>query len=91
MTRPACYSVQCDQCDHIIQTEQLLNISKTATAPLALLFAHYGPGRGAIHLDELDCGGNEESLLDCPHIGVGNHNCRHYEDAGVDCTSGSKC
>ncbi|CAI8006184.1 Scavenger receptor cysteine-rich type 1 protein M160 [Geodia barretti] len=53
--------------------------------PMALSFAHFGPGRGPIHLDDLGCNGNEVSLLECPHIGVGNHNCRHLEDAGVDC------
>jgi hypothetical protein len=53
--------------------------------PLALSFAHFGPGRGPIHLDDLRCNGSEVSLLECPHIGVGNHNCRHLEDAGVDC------
>ncbi|CAI8006190.1 Deleted in malignant brain tumors 1 protein [Geodia barretti] len=52
---------------------------------MALSFAHFGPGRGPIHLDDLGCNGNEVSLLECPHIGVGNHNCRHLEDAGVDC------
>ncbi|CAI8055640.1 Deleted in malignant brain tumors 1 protein [Geodia barretti] len=52
---------------------------------MALSFAHFGPGRGPIHLDDLGCNGSEVSLLECPHIGVGNHNCRHLEDAGVDC------
>ena len=45
----------------------------------------YGQGAGAIFLDDIDCLGNESSLISCSHKGVGNHNCRHYEDAGVRC------
>ena len=58
----------------------------TPSAPLALQSAHFGSGRGPILLDDLSCNGSERSLLECPHIGVGNHNCRHFEDASVDCS-----
>ena len=57
----------------------------STAVPMALSFAHFGPGRGPIHLDDLGCNGSEVSLLECPHKGVGNHNCKHLEDAGVDC------
>ena len=42
-------------------------------------------GTGAIHLDDLHCSGNEFRLIDCPHSGVGVHNCAHGDDAGVRC------
>ena len=42
-------------------------------------------GTGAIHLDDLHCNGNEFRLIDCPHSGVGVHNCGHSKDAGVRC------
>ena len=38
-----------------------------------------------IHLDNLVCKGNESTLLDCVHNPVGDQNCHHWEDAGVNC------
>ncbi len=46
-----------------------------------------GQVTGDIFLDNLNCVGNETRLIDCPHNGVGVHNCDHSEDAGVVCQS----
>ena len=43
-------------------------------------------GTGQIVLDDLQCTGSESRLIDCPHNGLGNHNCDHSEDAGIRCT-----
>ncbi|XP_073329725.1 uncharacterized protein [Pagrus major] len=42
-------------------------------------------GSGRIWLDELRCTGTESSVFDCPHSGVGTHNCGHGEDVAVQC------
>ena len=47
----------------------------------------FGAGTGAIHLDNVMCTGNEARLEDCSHNGIGIHNCNHFEDAGVVCSS----
>ena len=45
-------------------------------------------GTGQIVLDDLQCTGSESRLIDCPHNGLGNHNCDHSKDAGIRCVPG---
>ncbi|XP_055362527.1 scavenger receptor cysteine-rich type 1 protein M130-like isoform X1 [Betta splendens] len=48
--------------------------------------AHFGKGQDQMWLDDIDCFGYENGLIDCPHRGLGQHDCDHSEDAGVICS-----
>ena len=47
--------------------------------------AAYGQGSGTIWINHPYCNGNEPDIFTCPHDGLGNNHCYHYDDAGVIC------
>lgn len=48
----------------------------------------FAPGRGPVHLDELNCTGQEGNLWACP-AAQEEPDCGHKEDAGVICSGHS--
>ncbi|KAM9757225.1 soluble scavenger receptor cysteine-rich domain-containing protein SSC5D isoform 2-T2 [Dama dama] len=48
--------------------------------------ARFGPGAGPVWMDDVGCGGGEQTLRDCPRSPWGRSNCDHSEDAGLVCT-----
>ncbi|KQK85027.1 deleted in malignant brain tumors 1 protein-like protein [Amazona aestiva] len=56
------------------------------TALAATHGAHFGRGHDPIWLDEVNCTGTEDALVDCQAREWGNNNCFHGEDAGVVCS-----
>ncbi|XP_030840612.1 deleted in malignant brain tumors 1 protein-like isoform X2 [Strongylocentrotus purpuratus] len=48
-------------------------------------YAQFGRGFGPIHLDDVQCTGNETDILDCPRS-TSEVTCTHREDAGASCT-----
>lgn len=55
----------------------------------ALSGAFFGQGTGKIFLDNVECTVLETNIFDCPHSGVGVHNCDHSQDASVSCHTGA--
>ena len=53
------------------------------TGAQALKEAYFGEGSGKIHMDDVECSGNESLLLNCNY--EPDHNCGHSEDASVIC------
>jgi hypothetical protein len=64
---------------------QQLNFTGNGGDAIALSSAYFGSGTGFIILDNVNCDGNESSLLSCDAQELGQHNCFSIEDAGVIC------
>ena len=61
------------------------NYDNTKMVLGATVVTSYIGGTGSILLDDVGCTGNESRLIDCPHRGLGVHDCTHADDAGVRC------
>ena len=57
-------------------------------AEKAYVGSHFGNGNGPFLLDELNCQGHENSILDCKFNPWRQHDCRVSEWAGVVCKLG---
>uniref|UniRef100_A0AAZ3QN06 Soluble scavenger receptor cysteine-rich domain-containing protein SSC5D n=1 Tax=Oncorhynchus tshawytscha TaxID=74940 RepID=A0AAZ3QN06_ONCTS len=75
----------CDDNWDLLDAKVVCRALGCGAAQKALDQAHFGGGKGEIWLDDVECSGNEESLLSCSSDGLGSHNCGHFEDAGVIC------
>ena len=58
-------------------------------ASIARTRAYFGAGSGPINMDNVQCSGTEGILTNCTY--VTDHNCGHFEDAGVTCGIQPQC
>lgn len=47
--------------------------------------AYYGEGFGDIHLDDVECNGDEDMLIDCPSV-TDVKVCDHSQDISIKCS-----
>ncbi|XP_074615759.1 scavenger receptor cysteine-rich type 1 protein M160-like isoform X2 [Acropora palmata] len=77
----------CDDSFDILDAHVICRQLRLGRALEARTRAKYGQGTGKIWIDDLRCDGTEKRIQDCVmhNGGIGKHNCRHTEDAGVKC------
>ena len=75
-------------CHYGIQNKFISSIPDAEAMKLTGL--RFNEVNGSIYLDEVNCTGEENQLLECRHNGIGDHDCSHYQDAGVRCTGESQ-
>lgn len=76
----------CDDRWNVTDAEVVCHQLGFLSAVSAPLNATFGEGEGNIHLDEVECYGNENRLTDCSYDSE-TSDCRHFEDAGVVCST----
>ncbi|XP_038582841.1 scavenger receptor cysteine-rich type 1 protein M130-like [Micropterus salmoides] len=77
----------CDDEWDIRDAQVVCRAMDCGTAQTAKSGAFFGQGHGDIWLDDVNCVGNETSLLHCQHPTLGENNCGHGEDASVVCSA----
>ena len=45
----------------------------------------YTEGVWHVHINDLNCTGSEQRVLECPHNGIVGYSCNHRQDASVMC------
>ncbi|GAB1297126.1 Galectin-3-binding protein [Apodemus speciosus] len=77
----------CDNFWDLLDAQVVCRALGYENATQALGRAAFGPGRGPIMLDEVECTGTEASLANCSSLGWMVSHCGHEKDAGVVCSN----
>ena len=85
ITRNGTWGTICDDSWNIQDANVVCRQLGYDRASEAFSNAYFGAGTGPIYLDDVTCFGSETSLDQCFSRPWAEHNCQHYEDAGVRC------
>jgi len=88
------YSTHGQKCIKLCMKWSCFNWVINLTLIDAVAFSHtsFGaPGTGPIYIDNVDCRGNENNLIDCRHSSFVSCTSYHLEDAGVRCQGRLSC
>ncbi|CAH6776496.1 galectin-3-binding protein [Phodopus roborovskii] len=77
----------CDNLWNILDANVVCRALGYENATRALGRAAFGPGKGPVMLDEVECTGTERSLANCSSLGWLKSRCGHEKDAGVVCSN----
>lgn len=77
----------CDNLWNLLDAHVVCRALGYENATQALGRAAFGPGKGPIMLDEVECTGTESSLASCRSLGWMVSRCGHEKDAGVVCSN----
>uniref|UniRef100_A0A3Q1HEN8 Soluble scavenger receptor cysteine-rich domain-containing protein SSC5D n=1 Tax=Anabas testudineus TaxID=64144 RepID=A0A3Q1HEN8_ANATE len=77
----------CDDEWDIRDAQVVCRAMDCGTAQTVKSGAFFGQGNGVIWLDDVNCIGNETSLVHCQRPSFGENNCGHGEDASVVCSA----
>ena len=86
--RVVCRQLGYSHKSEFISKRKASGVNLCHTVSEAVRYGTYGIGVGPFHLDDLHCTGDEESLFQCPHNGLGIHDCGQHDVASVLCYIG---
>ena len=69
--------------NHILHNSLLLVLFELYTGAMPRISGHFGAGSGPIFFEDVECTGNETSLLNCTYEPATG--CDHNDDVGVHC------
>ncbi|CAI9722756.1 serine protease svh-1-like isoform X3 [Octopus vulgaris] len=85
------WGVVCDDKWDIKDANVVCRMLGYTGAVKAIPFSNFGPGNANFLLTNVECIGNETSLLDCPKSPWRQHNCKRHETASVICKLDKGC
>ena len=69
----------------MVCTQQIVHFLKYFISGASAQINSYTEGTWYVHINDLNCTGEEETIWDCPQNGLSGYSCNHSQDASVIC------